>query len=84
MRFGAQFAMSLGKLYCYGGSIDSEGTMLLDDMLEIDVVTIKFRQIKNAPQGRIEHAMCVYRNSLLMLGGRTQKKVFNDCITYDS
>ena len=69
-------------MYCYGGSVDVEGSILLDEFLEIDVIQLKFRQIKNAPTGRVEHGMCMYRGQILILGGRTQKKIFNDCKTY--
>ncbi|CAD8066764.1 unnamed protein product [Paramecium sonneborni] len=81
-RYNSQFVMNQGKLYCYGGSIDIEGTILLDEFLEIDVVQLKFRQIKSAPTGRVEHSMCMYRGQVLIIGGRTQKKIFNDCKTY--
>lgn len=48
-------------MYCYGGSVDIEGTILLDEFLEIDLAQLKFKQIKNAPTGRVEHSMCIYR-----------------------
>lgn len=30
-------------MYCYGGSVDVEGSILLDEFLEIDVIQLKFR-----------------------------------------
>lgn len=70
-RYGAQFVMHLGRMYCYGGSIDFETTVLLDDLLEIDVLNLKFKLFKNAPAGRVEHSMCVFRNKVFVMGGRT-------------
>lgn len=62
--------------------MDAESSILLDELLEIDLASAKCRSIKGAPVGRLEHALCVYRGHLFISGGRTQKKIFNDARAY--
>lgn len=37
-RFKSQFTIEKDKIYCYGGSVDVEGTILLDECVEIDII----------------------------------------------
>ena len=68
------------KAYYFGGYSGYEGTIYLDEWMELHLGTYAWRSISasDAPQGRIDHSMCIYKDTVFIFGGRANKKVFND------
>jgi N-acetylneuraminic acid mutarotase len=68
------------KAYYFGGYSGHDGTIYLDEWMELNLNSYHWRQLASseAPQGRIDHTMCIYKDQVLLFGGRANKKVFND------